>query len=566
MAAISVLEPNLETEKDKGKGKAKDEFTPPTIEFQPVVKKPSNLFLPQVTLQSKIEGSSGQLFALKTEWQKITADNHEIVELVVQVASQVAKWQIEDKLPNESNQTENLFNPPSLETPSFNSEENPKFSQPLNAVFPSAEDICYTCGRKGNWSKNCHASSTFNPKNTQLRKNSITKPINKLDGQIKLLKMQDKPILNPIPNISTLPHLTLTASENTKLFWHKTTTENRYKFGKIYAVEFPSLFNNSLRRIDKLSKKSQGPWAAPLVLIPKKANSQSKNTVWLVCVDYRELNKITKKQAHPLTNTYDEIQRAAGHKIYAFLDLENGFWHIRMHINDREKTAFVTPYGIFEWLVMPLGLCNAPATFQNFMEEVLSPYRSFVAGLLDDVAVWGDTVEELHSRLVTILKRFVTYGLLLNTSKCYLFVTSGVFLGFVISEDGIAADPKKVAAIRDRLMPSTTSEIRGFIGAAGYLRSLIKKFSQLAILKKFDWRLPIVLETDALEKFLLQPHLHYIDKQRSILHPIAFFSIKLNETQQRYSAQERELLFILLSLQHWCHWVEGGDVTAITDH
>ncbi|POS82548.1 hypothetical protein EPUL_005935, partial [Erysiphe pulchra] len=769
--------------------------------------------------------------------QLINSDNHEIVELVVQVASQVAKWKIEDKLPNESSQTENLFNPPSLETPSFNSKENPKFSQPLSAVFPSAEDICYTCGRKGHWSKNCHASSTSNPKNTQLRKNSITKPINKygelrrklnlfrsskktsptfkrkqhktyltndddinvndedidpvtrlddtnleqdldqlledndqplpdkpiregfgrphnlfltrlystphikfhtffdygsstcyissslakelfpydsvistisgiggngpkiiqdvlieaqfftsndkwsvkfsvsagilpdgtfpgdltlghtifhslglfcrLNGQIQLLKMPDNPILNPIPNISTSPHLTLTASENTKLFWHNTTTENGYKFGKIYAVEFPSLFNKSLRRVDKLSKvrhcidtgnhnpiklpprryspnqlqaindfckthegsiiqKSQGPWAAPLVLIPKKANSQSKSTVWRVCVDYRELNKITKKHAHPLPNTYDEIQRAAGHKLYAFLDLENGFWHIRMHKNDREKTAFVTPYGIFEWLVMPFGLCNAPATFQNFMEEVLGPYRSFVAGLLDDVAVWGDTVEELHSRLLTILKRFVSYGLLLNTSKCRLFVTSGVFLGFVISEDGIAADPEKVAAIRDRPMPSTTSEIRGFIGAAGYLRSLIKNFSQLAgpltdqsvgpknkpvklsaesinswrtiknvltttpLVKKFDWRLPIVLETDASQKFLgavlLQPHLHFIDKQRSILHPIAYFSKKLNETQQRYSAQERELLCILLSLQHWRHWVEGGDVTVITDH
>ena len=121
-----------------------------------------------------------------------------------------------------------------------------------------------------------------------------------------------------------------------------------------------------------------------------------------MCVDYRELNKITKKHAHPLPNAYDEIQRAAGHKFYAFLDLQNGFWHIRMHPSDREKTAFVTPSGVYEWLVMPFSLCNAPATFQSFMEKVLEPFRPFVAGLLNDVAVWGDTVKELHNRLLLI--------------------------------------------------------------------------------------------------------------------------------------------------------------------
>lgn len=173
-----------------------------------------------------------------------------------------------------------------------------------------------------------------------------------------------------------------------------------------------------------------------------------------------------------MPNTNDEIQRVAGHKYYAFLDLENGFWHIKMNEKDCEKTTFVTPFGIYEWLVMPFGLCNAPATFQNFMEEVFDPFRSFAAGLLDDVAIWGDTIEELHSRLILILNRFVSYGLLLNASKCRFFIKSGVFLGFLVSENGIAADPEKVAAIRDRPLPRTTSEIRGFVSAAGYLRLL----------------------------------------------------------------------------------------------
>ncbi|KAI0992947.1 hypothetical protein K3495_g15237 [Podosphaera aphanis] len=416
----------------------------------------------------------------------------------------------------------------------------------------------------------------------------------------------------------------------------------------MYASLFPGLFNKSLRRTEKLLntqhiidtednapvklpprryspaqqdailnfckthegsiiRRSKSPWSAPLLLTPKKTPVKSQKTVWRICVDYRELNKLTKKHAHPLPNTQDEIQRAAGQNFYAFLDLENRFWQIPLHKDSREKTAFVTPFGIFEWLVMPFGLCNAPATFQGMMNEVLEPVRPFVAGLLDDVCVWGDTRDELHSRLLKIFSRFADYGPLLNSQKCRLFVTQGVFLGFLISKNGIAADPEKVAAIRDRPMPKTTSEIRGFVNAAGYLRSLIKDFSQLAgpltdqsigpkntpvrltvdsmnswkkirdaltsapVIRKFDWRLPVVIESDASQRFigavLLQPQLYTSNNlTRSTLHPIAYFSRKLNETQQRYSSQERELLGILLSIQHWRHWVEGGDITVVTDH
>ncbi|KAI1006983.1 hypothetical protein K3495_g1237 [Podosphaera aphanis] len=354
-------------------------------------------------------------------------------------------------------------------------------------------------------------------------------------------------------------------------------------------------------------RKSKSPWAAPLVLTPKKTPNPTKSPIWRICVDYRQLNKLKKKHAHPLPNAQDEIQRAAGHKCYAFLDLENGFWQIPLHESSREKTAFVTPFGLYEWNFMPFGLCNAPATFQSLMEEVLQPFRSFVAGLLDDVCVWSDSIKNLHSCLLLIFERFVKYGLILNSRKCRLFVREGIFLGFHVSESGISADPQQVAAIRDRPMPRTTSEIRGFVNAAGYLRSLIKDFSKIAgpltdqsvgpknapvtlseksiaswqkiknaissapVIQKFDWMLPTVLESDASQKFvgaaLLQPKLHaHNDRQQSVLHPVAYFSRKLNPTQQRYLSQERELLGILLAVQHWRHWIEGGDITVVTDH
>ncbi|KAI1003154.1 hypothetical protein K3495_g5051 [Podosphaera aphanis] len=241
------------------------------------------------------------------------------------------------------------------------------------------------------------------------------------------------------------------------------------------------------------------------------------------------------------------------------------------------------------------------------MEEILEPFRPFVAGLLDDICFWGNTEAELHSRLKLIFEWFVHYGLLLNSTKCRPFMQQGIFLGFCVSETGITADPEKISAIRDRPMPSNTSEIRSFVNAAGYLRSLIKNFSKLAeplinqtvgpkkcpvnltnesikswkqikdavtsvpVVRKFDWRRPIILETNSSQTFvgavLLQPYLHHSnEKPISILHPIAYFSHKLTPTQQRYSSQERELLSILLSLQHWRHWIEGRDVTVITDH
>lgn len=128
------------------------------------------------------------------------------------------------------------------------------------------------------------------------------------------------------------------------------------------------------------------------------------------------------------------------------MDLENGFWLIRRNEKVRERITFVTPFGIFEWLVMPFGLCNAPATFQNFVQGFFDPFRSVTAELLYDIATLGDTIEELHTRLLLILSPFVSYGLLLNASKCRTFFKIGVFLAFLVSEHGITADPEKTTS------------------------------------------------------------------------------------------------------------------------
>ncbi|KAI0995043.1 hypothetical protein K3495_g13137 [Podosphaera aphanis] len=461
-------------------------------------------------------------------------------------------------------------------------------------------------------------------------------------------------ILNSSPPIVIHPFSSNRLSYSPSTFtiltpnFHMSTPNFAKPFLDLYLSKFPELFNKRLRCTEELSKTvhridtqghppiklpprryspsqvealrdfcqthmgtilqpSTSPWAAPVLLTPKKSTTSDGKPIWRTCVDYRSLNNITKKHAYPLPNVQDAIQRASGHSYYCFLDLENGFWHIRLAPEDREKAAFVTPFGLFEWTVMPFGLCNAPATFQSFMEEVLEPYRHFVSGLLDDVCVFADTPEQLHAQLLLLFERFAKYGLLLNASKCRFFVPEGIFLGFHVSKHGIAADPSKISAITDRPMPKTSTEIRSFVNAAGYFRSLIDRFSDMSapltklssgpknatvhltaeatkayndikraltttpVLRKFDWRLPIVVESDASKitvgAALLQPHTHLRDsKPSSTLHPISYFSKKLTPTQVRYSAQERELLGIVLALQHWRHWVEGADVTVVTDH
>ncbi|KAI0991707.1 hypothetical protein K3495_g16480, partial [Podosphaera aphanis] len=224
-----------------------------------------------------------------------------------------------------------------------------------------------------------------------------------------------------------------------------------------------------------LLQKSKSPWASSSHLVPKKFPGQTTkpdkhdpNVVWRFCCDYRDLNKLTKKHAHPLPNTMDQIQRAAGHLFYGFIDLKDGFWHILIDEKDREKTAFLTSEGLFEWLVMPFGLTNAPATFQELVDEISEPFKEFTSGLLDDIAAWADSRRELHVRLLLLFERLHEYGMLLNTRKTNLFVSKGTFLGFVIDKNGITADPDKVAAIRDRPMPETTTQVRGFVNGAGY--------------------------------------------------------------------------------------------------
>lgn len=352
---------------------------------------------------------------------------------------------------------------------------------------------------------------------------------------------------------------------------------------------------------DKAIRESDSPWSSPALIVSKKDGRPR------TCIDYRALNKRTRKNAFPLPHTNVQIHKAAGHKLYTAIDLADGFWQIRMSENSIERTAFTTHDGHYEWLVMPFGLSNSPATFETALRRVIWPHREYTARLLDDILVFSDEREDHVQQVSAVLQDLYRFGFSLQMRKCKWFASEVIFLGFVIDRTGIKPDPAKVDAVRRRELPTTVTDIRSFLNAAGYMRQFIPHFATLAsplyeltkgsprpgtgitisdphrkafdslknalvsapVLKPIQFGLPVVIDTDASNTCLgavLQQAFHDNDNGKSALHPIAYESHKLTTTQTRYSAQEKELLAIVFALTTWRTWVEGVKIIIRTDH
>jgi Reverse transcriptase (RNA-dependent DNA polymerase) len=225
----------------------------------------------------------------------------------------------------------------------------------------------------------------------------------------------------------------------------------------------------------KLIRPSSSPWTSPVVLVRKK------NGKLRFCVDYRKLNGITKKDAYPLPRIDDMLNTLKGSKWFSTLDLASGYWQVAMHPRDREKTAFVTRYGIYEFNVMPFGLCNAPATFQRLMDRVYQDIAwKFVVVYLDDTIVYSKSFDEHLEHLRETFIRIRQAGLRLNLEKCNFWMQSLPFLGHIVTSIGIAPDPQKIEAVQKIQPPKTVTQLRSFLGLVGYYRQFIRDFSKIA--------------------------------------------------------------------------------------
>ena len=303
-------------------------------------------------------------------------------------------------------------------------------------------------------------------------------------------------------------------------------------------LPFESLYNLSnielaeLRRYldDVLAKRwiqhSTSLARVPILLVPKKDRGLC------LCVDYRGLNKITVKNRHPLPLISKTLDHLTGAKVFTKLDLKNAYHHIRIRKGDEWKTAFCTRYGHFEYLVMPFGLTNAPATFQAYINKLLTGLMDkFCVVYLDNILIYSDCQSEHLDHVKQVLERLRRFGLYASLKKCDFFTTKVKFLGFMVSTNGVAMDQRRVAAIQEWPKPKSYHEVQVFLGFVNFYQRFIHHYSQIAgpltgLLKgsqkrvksrPFEW--PEAADqafrrlTDA---FLQAPLLRHFDPQLSI--------------------------------------------------
>ena len=338
---------------------------------------------------------------------------------------------------------------------------------------------------------------------------------------------------------------------------------------------------------------SASPWASPIVLVRKKDGSTR------FCVDYRKLNDVTRKDAYPLPRIDATLDALHGSRWFSALDLLSGYWQVEVAEMDRPKTAFCTTEGLYQFRVMPFGLCNAPATFQRLMDLVLAglQWRECLV-YLDDVIVLGHTFQEHLCNLRSVLQRLRESGLRLKPSKCSFFQSEVQYLGYIISRKGVSTDPKKTQKVSSWPLPTTKREVQQFLGFAGYYRRFVRDFASIARplhrltehTSPFVWtndcqiafeelrhRLcsaPILAFPDFSREFILDTDasdvgigavLSQVDEEGHE-RVIAYGSRALTKPERRYCVTRRELLAVVQFTRQYRPYLMGRKFILRTDH
>ena len=339
-------------------------------------------------------------------------------------------------------------------------------------------------------------------------------------------------------------------------------------------------------------RPSTSPWASPIVMVDKKDGSKR------FCVDFRRLNQAIVKNSYPLPLIDDVLSSLGDAKIFSCLDLKSGYWQIEMAEEDRCKTAFVCHKGLYEFNVLPFGLCTAPPVFQDLMNRVLGDIQNkFTIAYLDDIIIYSKTFEEHIHHLDIVLNKLKGAGLKIKPSKCSFLKNSVHYLGHVISNQGIEPDPDKIKIIRELKPPQTVRQVRSLVGMASYYRRFIPNFSDIArpltLLThkhaRFLWghdqqkafeELKIKLTTSPVlaHPILNKPYKLYTDASQYAVgavlaqdigdgeRVIQYLSKQLTEGQQKWPTIEREGYAIVYAINKLRHYLLGAKFTVYTDH
>ena len=318
--------------------------------------------------------------------------------------------------------------------------------------------------------------------NQQSVNTSEVKDVNGIDFNDSSLseveKQQAKQFLSKWQHIFSQGPLDLGHTRTVK---HEIHLEDETPFKQPYRHIPPALFQEvreHLREMLQIGaiRESSSPFSSNVVLVRKKDGTIR------FCIDYRKLNQRTRKDAYAIPRIDDSLHLLAGSKYFSKLDLKAGYWQVELREEDKPKTAFqVGSLGFFEANRMPFGLCNAPATFQRLMERCVGDLNLRDCLIyLDDIIIFSATFEEHIQRLQAVFERLQEHNLKLKPSKCELFRSQVLYLGHVVSRDGIHTDPSKIAAVKEWPAPKNTRDVRKFLGFTGYYRRFVKGFAAIA--------------------------------------------------------------------------------------
>ena len=355
-------------------------------------------------------------------------------------------------------------------------------------------------------------------------------------------------------------------------------------------------------------------WASPIVVVPKKS-APGEPLKRRLCLDFRKVNELqqevitagkTKGQIsiHPLPKIDEMYAKLKGAKVFSTIDLRSGYHHIALGKSSRAKTAFVTPFGKYEFLMVPFGLAQAPAYFQLLMNKVLKGLK-FAMTYLDDIIIFSQDEAQHLEHLEIVFSHLQEAGLKMKCSKCDFFKSEIHYLGHLISPEGISPLPNKLDSIKHMPVPNSTKEIKQFLGLTGYYRKFVPRFADISrplttltkkdakfewtsacqksfkllkealcgepVLKYADTSRPYTLYTEA-SKYgwagvLTQPHEETIDgKSTTTDHPVAFISGLFSGSQLNWAALTKEAFAIYMSVKKLSFYLTDAQILLRSDH
>lgn len=377
----------------------------------------------------------------------------------------------------------------------------------------------------------------------------------------------------------------------------RTTTEQQIN-AKLYRLP-PKHEEEVRRQVQEMEeqgiiRKSNSRYASPIVIVAKKLDNSGQQKFRL-CVDYRKLNEITIDDKYPIPNIDSILDKLGRAQYFTSLDLAKGYHQIKVHPHDIAKTAFVTPNGLYEYVRMPFGLKNAPATFQRLMNEILREFINKICVVyLDDILIFSTSLTEHIQSVKLIFNKLSEHNLKIQFDKCSFMKKNTEFLGHVLTDQGMKPNPNKILCIKEYPIPKTEKQLKGFLGATGYYRKFVKDYAKIAnpmikYLKK-DKKINIndpeyiqAFETLKLN-IIKHPILKFPDFNKAFTlftdasnyaigavltqegQPVCYASRSLNDHEKNYSVTDKEFLAIVWAVTYFRPYLWGNRFKIVTDH